>query len=393
MTLRLTALSALDSSHREAVTASLRVAHPEVITLTYDRLVAGRLERRVGWDRGRQPGEVLEVSADCESCAIQDDLVRVVSDLLTLDRGDAVLIGLPPGVSTSTVLEVVPTLEAEGSDVELASLMHTVAPATLHDRLWSGQTLAEAGLPSTDDEETCGEFLVGELLLADCYTMVAGDRPCPTGIALAHHLAPQARAAMIGPGAAPGRIPSPRLDLSRFDPVEARWRTSPGAVAVPLVARQGDISSYLARHERPLHPARLGTALHQVAAGCAWSRGWLWVASVPDRRIAWHGVGPRISFVDAGSWLTDTPRGERALTDTLSALAWRPGFGDRGTTLAFTGDEVDPEELDATLDWCALTDAELDLGPPGWGNLDDPLELAASFPDHAHHPLRDGPRP
>ncbi|MGC7102718.1 GTP-binding protein [Amycolatopsis lurida] len=114
----------------------------------------------------------------------------------------------------------------------------------------------------------------------------------------------------------------------------------------------------------PLHPARLAAAMPELAAGSVWSRGRLWIASVSRRRVVWCGVGPHVAFEDGGVWEADRTDGEAVPASVT--LDWDHRFADRGTVLAFTGDEVEERRIAALLRDCELTPAEFDTGPPGW---------------------------
>lgn len=102
---------------------------------------------------------------------------------------------------------------------------------------------------------------------------------------------------------------------------------------------------------------------------------------MPSRRVGWIGVGPNVSFGDAGGWLADGA--ERFRLDSLALLTWHSEYGDRGSMLAFTARDLDAPGIESALQACALTDAELALGLEHWATQPDPLELRSSF-DHVH---------
>ncbi|KQO02151.1 hypothetical protein ASF21_16130 [Arthrobacter sp. Leaf234] len=97
------------------------------------------------------------------------------------------------------------------------------------------------------------------------------------------------------------------------------------------------------RIDRPLHPDRFRTALGAISQGCCFVRGSVWIAGMPDTRIALHGVGPRIALVNGGTWRDEAHQGQ-----------WC-----RGTHIALTGDDIDDADITNLLDACALTDREL----------------------------------
>jgi hypothetical protein len=98
------------------------------------------------------------------------------------------------------------------------------------------------------------------------------------------------------------------------------------------------------------------------------------VASAPDCRIAVQGIGPRVWLENTGPWQAQ----RHPLLAAFPAehpdvvLDSHPEFGDRGTVLAVTGDDVDAAEIAALLTGSELTEAEMASGP---GALNDPFDL------------------
>lgn len=395
MIMRVSALSALGIRELDAALAALTRSHQRLVVVRYWQQPAAS----TGADAGL-PAAAREVSergstldtgtvtahSGCLSCAIVDDLTRLLPELAATDWASDVLVVLPLGVSADTVLDgCAATSPGAMAPIGLGigTMAVAVAAGALEDLLWASETLADAQVAVAENDLTLGEFLVGELLLADTQILVdpdeCGGERLVAGVELARHVAPQSRATAVGAGAL-AHVARPDI-ADTFDDREAEVRTAPGAVTVPVLSMSELISTHVVRVARPLHAGRLAVAMHTVAAGCVWSRGLLWVASMPARRIAWTGVGPAVSFGDAGGWLADGA--ERFRLDSLALLTWHPEHGDRGTVLAFTGRELDPSELDAALQACALTDEELALGLEHWARQPDPLELRASFA-HVH---------
>ena len=396
MILRVSALSALGVREQDAALAGLAQHRQRLVVVRYAQqpgagVAVPSAEREIS-----QRGVCLDVSqisapTGCLSCAIVDDLSRVLPDLAGTDWAREVLIVLPLGISAHTVLDGCAALDP-ASLAPLGLAIGTVAVAldvaALEDQLWAAETLADAHVAVAEDDLNLGEFLVGELLLADTYILAnPGDQAglelisedVVAGIELARHIAPQSRATAVGGGLL-ARFSRPEL-ADTFDEEEAAVRSELGAVALPVRCAGEVIASHLVRVERPLHPGRLAVAMHTVAAGCVWSRGLLWVASMPARRVGWIGVGPNVSFGDAGGWLADGA--ERFRLDSLALLSWHAEYGDRGSLLAFTARELDAAGIESALQACALTDEEMALGLEHWADQPDPLELRASF-DHIH---------
>lgn len=98
------------------------------------------------------------------------------------------------------------------------------------------------------------------------------------------------------------------------------------------------------------------------------------MASAPDCRIAVQGIGPRVWLENTGPWQAEREplRAAFPADDPDAVLDWHPVFGDRGTVLAVTGDDVDDTEIAALLNACELTEAEMASSP---GTIKDPFDL------------------
>ena len=400
MIMRVSGLSALGSREQDAALAALTRYHQHLVVVRYWQQPASRTGADAGLPAAAREvserGVVLDEStviahSGCLSCAIVDDLTRLLPELAGTDWARDVLVVLPLGVSANTVLEGCAATSPDAMaplGLTVGMIAVAVDAAALEDQLWATETLADAHIAVAENDLTLGDYLVGELLLADTQILAdpddVGAEPLVAGVELARHIAPQSRVTAVGTGAL-ALITRPDI-ADTFDELEADVRTAPGAVSVPVISTSALVSTHVVRVARPLHAGRLAVAMHSVAAGCVWSRGLLWVASMPARRIGWTGVGPTVSFGDAGGWIADGA--ERFRLDSLALLTWHPEHGDRGTVLAFTGRELDPAELDAALQACALTVAELALGLEHWAGQPDPLELRAAHVhelDHESH--------
>jgi G3E family GTPase len=153
----------------------------------------------------------------------------------------------------------------------------------------------------------------------------------------------------------------------------------PGSVRTPARSCAPFIT-VVQRIQRPLHPGRFRHALAALAEGSCWLRGRLWVASAPGCRIAVQGIGPRVWLENTGSWqAARQPLPSASPTAPDGALDWHPEFGDRGTVLAVTGDDVDAAVIAALLQACELTEAEMASEA---ASFDDPFDL--NHPTETH---------
>ncbi|RKO21598.1 GTP-binding protein [Pseudarthrobacter phenanthrenivorans] len=352
-----TVVSSLDVFARQKACAVLAAEVPGALVVFHDLLEGGVVVRRVFRD-----GQCLErhestLEHGCLSCTVRLDVVPALQRLA--QQGSHVILGLPAAVESSMAVGAL--LKGLGSGVTVDSVVLACAPDALEDQLWDHHTLFESGFtPVAEDDRTPGEFLVGELSFSD--TVVLSDPALvPVDPAL------RARGVQLLRELAPHAVVSDAdgtVRLGRHRLAKAMVRRLPGSVRVPE-RPSAPFSTVVHRIRRPLHPERFRHALKALAEGSCWLRGRLWVASAPGCRIALQGIGPRVWLENTGPWLADREPAEReALLLTPPAadeagLDWHPEYGDRGTVLAVTGDDVDAAEVAALLNACGLTDDEM----------------------------------
>ncbi|HEX2312640.1 MAG TPA: GTP-binding protein, partial [Thermomonospora sp.] len=99
-------------------------------------------------------------------------------------------------------------------------------------------------------------------------------------------------------------------------------------------------------------------AMDELASETVRSRGRFWLATRPDRLLAWDAVAGIVMVEDTGPWLAALP-GDA--WDTIpparqlaAAIDWSPDHGDRVQHLVFTGPNLDPKALHTLLDNCLL---------------------------------------
>ncbi|MDV8147037.1 GTP-binding protein [Arthrobacter sp. B10-11] len=360
--MNVTVVSSLDAFCRQQACAALAADSPGALVVFHDLLEDGLVIRRVFREGRRLEREESTLEHGCLSCTVRLDVVPTVGRLL--EQGSHIILGLPPAVASVAAVHAL--LKGLGASITIDSAVLACAPGAVEDQIWDHHTLFESGFtPVPDDDRTPGEFLIGELafsdtvLLADPALVPVDPAIRDRGVQLVKELAPHAKVTADDGGIRPGR----------HNLAEATARTAPGSVRIPAESCP-PFSTVVQRIRRPLHPERFRHALAALAEGCCWLRGRLWVASAPGCRIAIQGVGPRVWLENTGPWQADG-----ASRPFMSAeagpdpvLDWHPEFGDRGTVLAVTGDDVDAAEIAALLTACELSDAEM-------------ASAAASFPD------------
>lgn len=373
-TVRLTVLSALSPTARQTA-ANYITRRGDAVLLDYRHTVPGTLSGRAAVGSETLDGWLVDVGAEGVAAAVCADLENTLATARSLVPREHVVLGLPAGMDAGFAVDA-----TRDPAIEIDSVITALDPVTVEEQLWDKTPLHDLEVPAVPgDPRTGGEFLVGELLHADTYVLTGSAHPAARaerGMRLINHIAPQARATSmieferVFPASSLHLRPL-HLGTGRYDPGEALARTKPGAVTAPVLGDDiVDFTTVVCRLTRPCHPGRLVARMPELTAGSVWSRGKLWIASVPDRKVVWWGVGAEAGFEDGGPWPTSPRSG-----DTQDRLDWHPRFGAKGTVLGFTGERLDPRDFRLLLGEIALTDAELERGAAAWREFDDPLNL------------------
>lgn len=354
-------VSSLDVFSRQKACAALAAESPGALVVFHDLLEGGLVVRRVFQDGRRLEHSESTLEHGCLSCTVRLDVVPTVDRLLKSNM--RIIVGLPPAVASETAVHAL--LRGLGDAVTIDSVVLACAPDALEDHVWDHRTLFESWFtPVPEDDRTPGEFLMRELCFSDT-VLLADPALVPVdpvtrlrGVQLVRELAPHAVVAES----------SAQVRTGVHSLAEATSRTVPGSVRA-AAKPSSPFATVVHRVERPLHPERFRFALATLAEACCWLRGRLWVASAPGCRIAVQGIGPRVWLENTGPW-----QAERKSLPLLSGMEgpdeaeWHPEYGDRGTLLAFTGDDLDSAEIVELLTSCELTEAEM-------------VSAADSFPD------------
>ena len=360
-----TLVSSLDVFSRQEACAALAAEHPGALVVFHDLLEDGLVVRRVFQEGRRFEHGEATLEHPCLTCAVRLDVVPTVRRLLA--TGLHIIVGLPPAVASEVAVHAL--LRGLREAVMIDSVVLACAPDAIEDQIWDHHTVFESGYtPIPEDERTAGEFLMRELCFADT-VLLADPALVPVdpaarlrGAQLIRELAPHAVLTESG-----GDVRTGGHNLA-----EATARTVPGSVRAPAEPT-GPFTTVVQRIERPLHPERFRHALATLAQACCWLRGRLWVASAPGCRIAVQGIGPRVWLENTGPW-----QAERQSLPIIPHLTgqdmgdWHPEYGDRGTVLAFTGDDVDAAEICALLSGCELSEAEMAAATD---SFPDPFQL------------------
>jgi G3E family GTPase len=239
-----------------------------------------------------------------------------------------------------------------------------------------GETLGE------EDERAITDLLIEQVEFADVILISKIDLISTSDreelIHILKRLNPQAQVLPMVMGQVPlGRI----LDTGLFDFERAAqapgWLKELRGEHVPESEEYG-ITSGAYRARRPFHPQRFFDWINNpwVNGKLLRSKGFFWLASKPQEAGSWSQAGGLMRHGFAGRWWRFVPKAHwpQDAESTASIMAhWQADSGDCRQELVFIGQGVDFLRLNAELDQCLLTDAEMAQGSDAWVALPDPF--------------------
>ncbi len=137
------------------------------------------------------------------------------------------------------------------------------------------------------------------------------------------------------------------------------------------------ISSFVYERIRPFHPGRLMAWMSEWPAEIVRAKGTLWLATRNDVAKSFSQAGPSIQMGPSGYWIAALPERERRelfREEPELEKSWHPLYGDRINKLVLIGIGMNRTVLEAELDACLLTEAELSAD---WSRFADPFPNAA----------------
>ncbi|GIO13960.1 putative metal chaperone YciC [Cohnella xylanilytica] len=343
---------------------------------------------RDGGGLSRTNEKLVEMSNGCICCTLREDLLREVERLAGEGRFDYILIE-STGVGEPVPVAQTFTYIDEELGIDLSKLCRLDTMVTVVDayRFWSdyasGETLLERGQATgEDDGREVVDLLIDQIEFCDVLILNKCDRVGAEELdeleKVLRALQPKARLIR----AVNGRVdPAAILNTGLFDFEEAS--RSAGWIQelekphhTPETEEYG-ISSFVYERALPFHPERLMEWMSNWPAEVVRAKGTLWLATRSDFAQTFSQAGPSIRIGPAGYWVAALPENERAglfLEDPELEKSWHPRFGDRINKLVLIGIGLDRAELEAQLDECLLTEAEL---ASDWSRLADPFPGAA----------------
>ncbi|ARP84678.1 GTP-binding protein [Bordetella genomosp. 8] len=341
----------------------------------------------------RATERLIEMSNGCICCTLRADLLEQIAELARQQRFDYLLIESTGISEPMPVAETFAFLDANGfSLAELARLdtMVTVVDGANFEAMLAHHGKVDRGAHAAADAQatrSLSDLLTEQVEYADVIliskTDLMRDADLRSLEAVLHALNPRAEILPVRHGEVPlGSI----LNTSRFD--LASLAASPGWMR-QLDAHDGSseadtygVSSYAYRSRSPFHPGRLHGFLHRSWTNGTLLRckGYFWVANryteigvlaQTGGTFQWGFTGRWWNFIARDGWPRDAYRRDAILRK------WDDSVGDCRQELVFIGKDIDTARLQADLDACLLTQAEILQGPPSWRALPGAEALSA----------------
>ncbi|MGC5014147.1 CobW family GTP-binding protein [Streptosporangium sp. DT93] len=363
-------VAGLHAQARTATVDRLLHDHPGAVAVHHDlRSVAtGRVERLVRDRSGVLDLTEIRLAHGCVTCTVREDLLPQL--LRRASTASLLVVDLWDSVEPRAVAEAIDREEARGP-LRLTAVLTALHAEHMPIDITRGDRLAEAGLSAAGgDRRHLAEVLARQIEYATGLVLYGGDADDEDlSRRVLTHLAP------LTPVHRTTALPGVRADA--LCTVELAERVDPATARLPCDTSTEEITTLVWRRRRPLHPARLFDAVDELVTESVRSRGRFWLATRPERLLAWDAVAGAVSVEDAGPWLAALPGAAWELVSparrTAASLDWDAEYGDRVQHLVLTGPDLDVGRVTALLDSCLLTEAERRAGPAAWTACPDPF--------------------
>ncbi|WP_433225594.1 CobW family GTP-binding protein [Microtetraspora malaysiensis] len=363
-------VAGLHSSARTATVDRLLSEHPGSVALHHDlHAVSSDRVRRVV----RDATAVLDMTEvrlahGCVTCTVREDLLPQL--LRMADAASLLIVDLWDSVEPRSVAEAIDCDETAGI-LRLTSVLTALDAEGMPVDITRGDRLSETGKQAArGDRRYLAEVLARQIEYATGLVLHGGDEEDgDLSRTVLAHLAPVTPVHEI--------TALPRPTGAALCTAVLAERVDPATAQLPCDAQDDEITTVVWHDVRPLHPARLFDAVDELVTSSVRSRGRYWLASRPDRLLAWDAVAGVVSVEDAGPWLAALPAAAWEMISparrVAATLDWHPVSGDRVQHLVFTGPDLDRERIHELLDSCLLTRDEERGGPGAWSRYDDPF--------------------
>jgi G3E family GTPase len=335
----------------------------------------------------RVDAKMVEMHNGCICCTLREDLLIEVKKLALDGRFDYLVIESTGIGEPLPVAETFTFNDDSGmvlGDIARLDTMVTVVDAQGLPKLFaSDEELRDRGIGNDeDDNRGLSELLTEQIEFADVIIVnkcdVASSEQLAQTRSIINALNPSATVIETSQGKAPL---DDLLDTGRFS--MERAAEMPGWLKV----MRGDVSSeideygishFVYRARRPFHPFRLAKCLAGEWRGLLRSKGFMWMANLPDIAFVWSLAGGLSRLEGAGYWWAATSRDEWPDDPELINDAkenWIEPWGDRRQEVVFIGMGIEQERLISALDDSLLNDEEMAAGPDIWKQYEDALDI------------------
>lgn len=351
---------AIDPVLRDAAITGLLCDLPGAVAVRWDLLPGGGFRRVVLAFGVVLEDRVVTADIDCSSCAVQDDLFGTVARLVEAGGCTAVVTAPPVGTEPLALSRGLALAVGGGAGfrpglraVRPASVVAVVDSSRVVRDLLGEVLVAEAWpLVAGEDNRAVGEVLAHQVEYCDQILTTSGSTP--VGEALLDHLArPDAQR----------RLRVEDVDASSVIASHHNTWVAGDAVApvhaCPTGAQdRAGVWTLDLRSDRPVHPGRLVERIEEIGGVPVRGRGSFWVPTRPGTVCAWDGAGGQLSIGGTGDRWPGPPRTRLVLTGVT-------GDGDL---------VADRDQVRAVFTDVLLTDAELALGRAHWERVDDGMD-------------------
>jgi len=341
-----------------------------------------RLIEQNGFSRTDE--KLVELSNGCICCTLREDLLEAVQEITNDRELDGIIIE-SSGISEPIPVAQTFTYADDALGIDLTRRVYIDAMVTVVDAYRflkdfnSGESLYERkqAIDETDVREVV-DLLVDQIEFADIIVLNKADRVTKTELdemaGLLKALNPTAK--LLTSVHANVEL-TELLDVNLFDFEQAMhaagWIQELEAEEHTPETEEYGISSFVYRRRRPFHPERLHAWIETFPEQVVRAKGFLWIASRNDLACLFSQAGYASTLEHAGRWLATLPEEERRLMFTADpelAADYVEPYGDRQTELVLIGQRMERSVIEAGLDACLLTDAEMALD---WTTLEDTL--------------------
>ncbi|MDN7140779.1 zinc metallochaperone GTPase ZigA [Pseudomonas sp. JQ170] len=346
---------------------------------------ASEVQRNVSLNRAEE--KLVEMSNGCICCTLREDLLEEVGQLAREGRFDYLLIESTGISEPLPVAETFTFRDDQGrslADQARLDTMVTVVDGLNFLRDYQGaESLASRGETlGEEDERSITELLIEQVEFADVILLskidLISSHERDELSAILRRLNAHAKIVPM----VMGQVPLDTiLNTGLFDFERASqapgWLQELRGEHVPETEEYG-IAATTWQARRPLHPQRFFDFINGPWSNgrLLRSKGFFWLASKHQDAGSWSQAGGMMRYGFAGRWWRFVPREHWPQDEQSTATIlkqWTPDCGDCRQELVFIGQNIDFAQLDAELQACLLTDAEMAEGVESWAQLPDPF--------------------